>query len=153
MLRFSLAELWFLRASRRRDDDVHDGHVHDDDVHDDDDVRGLGAEVRPVPAVPYKDEMNYNHQAKVCTAIQSYSVERRPSARVLHIERNQKSRMPRTGDRRVMMQLNSHVNLCFFLSARVNLGWMVCRCVRRRPLTFVVIVPVLSALRRGHGKR
>lgn len=28
--------------------------------------RGLGAEVRPVPAVPYKDEMNYNHQAKRC---------------------------------------------------------------------------------------
>lgn len=22
-----------------------------------------------MPAVPYKDEMNYNHQAKVCTAI------------------------------------------------------------------------------------
>ncbi|CAN0380682.1 unnamed protein product [Pylaiella littoralis] len=29
-------------------------------------LRGLGAEVRPVPAVPYKDEMNYNHQAKRC---------------------------------------------------------------------------------------
>lgn len=34
------------------------------------DDRGLGAEVRPVPAVPYKDEMNYNHQAKVCTVLQ-----------------------------------------------------------------------------------
>eukprot|EP00904_Undaria_pinnatifida_P001061 jgi/Undpi1/10956/HiC_scaffold_30.g13257.m1 len=29
-------------------------------------LRGLGAEVRPVPAVPYKDDMNYNHQAKRC---------------------------------------------------------------------------------------
>lgn len=29
-------------------------------------LKWLGAEVHPVPAVPFTDPMNYNHQAKRC---------------------------------------------------------------------------------------
>lgn len=47
-------------------------------------IRGLGAEVRPVPAVPYKDEMNYNHQAKVRTV---FTYERRRASSIASLSR------------------------------------------------------------------